>query len=71
MSSSDLPKLWSKSTKIGHIFRKQSILKIKVFKTNLERFDQFSTLKNDFEHQNFEIFEENVHNFVKSDDDII
>ena len=33
MSSSDLPKLWTEPTKIGHIFRKQSTtLKIKVFK---------------------------------------
>ena len=28
-----------------------------------ERFDQFSTLKNDFANQNFEMFEEVVHNF--------
>ena len=27
------PKLWTEPTKIGHIFRKQSTLKIKVFKT--------------------------------------
>ena len=32
MSSSDLPKLWTEPTKIGHIFRKQSTLKIKDFK---------------------------------------
>ena len=32
MSSSDLPKFWTEPTKIGHIFRKQSTLKIKVFK---------------------------------------
>ena len=40
----------------------------------LERFDwfdRFSTLKNDFENQNFEMFEEVVHNFGKSDGDII
>ena len=38
----------------------------------LERFDQFSTLKNDFENQNFEMFEvEVVHNFGKSEGDII
>ena len=30
-----------------------------------------STLKNDFESQNFEMFEEVVHNFGKSDGDII
>ena len=33
----------------------------------MERFDQFSTLKNDIENQNFEMFEEVVHNFGKSD----
>ena len=38
---------------------------------NLERFNQFSTLKNDFENQNSEICEEVVHNFGKSDDDMI
>ena len=32
MSSSDLPKLWTEPTKIRQIFRKQSALKIKVFK---------------------------------------
>ena len=37
----------------------------------LERFDQFLTLKNDFENLNFEMFEEIVHNFGKSDDDMI
>ena len=36
----------------------------------MEKFDQFSTLKNDFEYQNFEIFEV-VHNFGKFDGDII
>ena len=34
----------------------------------LERFDQFSSPKNDFENQNFEVV---VHNFGKSDGDII
>ena len=33
--------------------------------------DQFSTLKNEYENQNFEMFEEVIHNFVKSDSDII
>ena len=37
----------------------------------LDRFDQFSTLKNDFENQNFEMFEEVFHNFGKSDGNII
>ena len=36
----------------------------------MERFDQFFTLKNDFGNQNFEMFEV-VHNFGKSDDDMI
>ena len=36
-----------------------------------ERFNQFLTLKNDFENQNFEMFEEVVHNLGKSGDDII
>ena len=36
-----------------------------------ERFDQFLTQKNDFESTNFEMFEEVVHNFGKSDDDMI
>ena len=37
----------------------------------MERFDQFFTLKNDFENQNFEMFDEVVHNFGKSAGDII
>ena len=37
----------------------------------LERFDQFSTMKYDFENQNFEMFEEVVCNIGKSDGDII
>ena len=37
----------------------------------LERFDQFQTLKNDFEAQNFEIFVKVVNNFGKSDEVII
>ena len=37
----------------------------------LERFNQFLTQKNDFESTNFEMFEEVVNNFGKSDDDII
>ena len=40
-------------------------------KKKLERWDQFSTLKNDFENQNFEMFDEVDHNFGKSDGDII
>ena len=37
----------------------------------LERFDQFLTLKNDFEEQNFDVFGEVVQNFGKSDGGII
>ena len=37
----------------------------------MERFDQFSILKNNFENQTFEMFEELVHNFGKSDVDMI
>ena len=37
----------------------------------LESFQQILTLKNDLENQNFEMFEEIVHNFDKSDNDII
>ena len=35
----------------------------------MERFNQFATLKNDFEYQNFEIFEEIVHYLGKYDHD--
>ena len=37
----------------------------------MERFNQISTLKNYFENQNFEMFEEVFHNFGKSDGGII
>ena len=82
MLSSDLPKLWTELTKIGHIFRKQSTLKIKVSfikvdllvkyssqKKKSERFGWFLMPKN--ESTNFANFEDVVHNFGKSDDDII
>ena len=36
-----------------------------------ERFIPFSTLQNDFESQNFEMFKEVVHSFGKSDGDIV
>ena len=38
---------------------------------SISKFDQFSTMKYDFENQNFEMFKEVVHNFGKSDGDII
>jgi hypothetical protein len=87
MSSSDLPKLWTEPTKIGYIvnrvhYKSQSFQKIPLIKVGLlikyfskknflERFDQFKTLKNDFETQNFEIFDKVIHSFGKSDDVII
>ena len=37
----------------------------------MKRFDQFSTSKNNFKHQNFDMFKEVVHNFGKSDVDMI
>ena len=37
----------------------------------MERFNRFFTQKNDFGSMNFEIFEEVVHNFGKSDDDMV
>ena len=40
-------------------------------KKNSERFHWFLMLKNDFESQNFAIFEEVVHNFGRSDDNMI
>ena len=50
ISSSDL--------KIKNVINIRS--KFFIEKFSLERFDQFSTLKNDFENQNFEMF---IHNF--------
>ena len=78
MSSSDLPKLLPK---VGHIYRKQSIyLKNQRF---LEKFDLlvliFLTEKRikkillifEFKSTNFAILEEVVHNFGRSNDDMI
>ena len=71
MSLSDLPKLWTEPTKIGHIFR-NIFNKIPIHKKIfLEWLDQFLTMTNDFENKIFEMFEEVVHNFSKSDGDII
>ena len=82
MSSPDQPKLWTETTKIGHIFRKQSAtLKIKVNllvkyalqKKNNKALVDFwcrkMTLKVHI--SNFANFEEVVHNFGRSDDDMI
>ena len=58
-------------------FQKKCLLKVgllvKYSSQNffLERFNQFLTQKNDFESTNFEMFQEVVHNFGKSDDDMI
>ena len=41
------------------------------FAKKSERLLQFLMLKNDFESTNFAIFEEVVHNFNRSDDDMI
>ena len=55
--------LIKKHGKLGTILENKVLSKSK--------FDQFSTLKYDFENQNFEMFKEAVHNFGKSDGDII
>ena len=57
-------KVFSKSKFSKIIFLKVGLI-VQYF---LERLDQFLTQKNDFESQNFE---EVVHNFDKSDDDMI
>ena len=65
--------------KIGHTFRKQSNLKIKVFKKKksikndllLKYSSQKEKSKNDLESTNFANYEEVVHNFVRSDDDMV
>ena len=85
MSPSDLPKLWTEPKKIGHISRILEIKvsdKSKFPKNIYNKswspgpifftfFFEFLTLKNDFENQNFEMFEEFVNNFGKTDGDII
>ena len=85
MSPSDLPKFWTEPTKLGTFLEnkvRKKFLK-KIIKVRLlvqyssknflggERFNQFSTLKDDFESHIFEMFKEVVHNFGKSDGDII
>ena len=47
------------------------LIKYSSLKFFLERFDQFLMLKNDFENQNFVIFDKVVHNFGKTGDEII
>ena len=50
---------------------KPTLVSIFFKEKKMDRFDQFLTLKNDFENQNFEMFEKVAHNFGKSDGDII
>ena len=84
MSSWDLPKLWTTPTKIGHIgyfnnqsFQKSSFIKVDTLvdyfsqEKNSERFSWFLKPKNNFDHTNFANFEEVVHNFGRSDDDMV
>ena len=71
MSPPDLPKVWILQwKKNGKIGVKLSQSKYYNFFSALW-FNQFPTLKNDFENQKFEMFEEVVHSFGKSDGDII
>ena len=56
---------------VNKIFSRSKFLKTFINKSwshmkKSDRFNQFSTLKNDFENQHFDIFEEVVHNFDKS-----
>ena len=89
MSLSDLPKLYKRVTKIGHIFRKikksknqscqkESLFKIlysnsfrKKKKKKIWMKSMIFNTKKYFENQNFEIFDEVVDNFGRSDDEII
>ena len=80
-------KIMNRAKKFRHNFRKWSILKNKIFKIFLikvgllaqcssyifflEIFYQYFSQKNDFESTNFEMFEEDVHNFGKSDNNMI
>ena len=74
-------KNWAHFQKVKYFknpnFQKHSLIKVGLLvqyfskKFSFERFDQFATLKTDFENQNFEMHEEVVHNFGKSDGDII
>ena len=58
-------------SKLKNIFLIKVGLLIQYFsQKKMKRFDQFSTPKNDFE-MNFNMFKEVVHNFEKSDSDII
>ena len=85
MSSSDLPKLETEPSKIrkylqylkNQNFQKHFSIKVGLLVKYLhriffpERFNQFLTQKNYFESTNFEMFDEVVHKFGKSEDDMI
>ena len=87
MSSSNLPKLWTDLTKLDTFLVNKVLEKSKFSKNfiniswspNQIFFTEFSFGKirpildteNDFETQNFEIFEKVVHNFGKPDEVII
>ena len=74
-------KNWAQFQEIKYLknkkIRKQFLIKVgllvKYSSQNffLERWDQFLTQKNDYESTNFEMFEEVVRNFGKSDVDMI
>ena len=80
-------KIMNRAEKIGHIFIKQSTLKKQSFQKKSyikvvlivkyssqekkSRLVWFLMVKNDFKRTNFAIFEEVVHNFGISEDDMI
>ena len=57
--------------KVSLIKKLASKSNIPLTKKNLTRLGQCLTLKNDFVNQNLDIFEEVVHNFGKSDNEMI
>ena len=63
--------------KFSKVFKKNSFIKVDLLvkyssqKKSSERFGWFLMPKNDFESTNFANFEEVVHNFGRSDDDMI
>ena len=66
-------KVFQKSKFSKKIFFKVCLFLSPIFfsEKKLERFDQFSILKNNFEIQNFKTFEDFIHTFGRSDNDII
>ena len=76
MASSDLPKSWTELTKIMFICGKRITLKkfisqILFTEKKSERFSWFLMPKSDFESTNFANYEEVVHNFGRSDDEMM